>query len=91
MDSRVVNKLIRSEVWPLLRDHGFSRFESRTAFCYRGPFINVVNFQSFNAYLAVGVGCTTFSFGLNLGVYVMGSAREHLLKRDASGLLLPRE
>lgn len=91
MDSKAVNKLIRSEIWPLLRDQGFSKFESRTAFRYRGSFINVVNFQSFNSYLAAGVGCTTFSFGLNLGVYVLGSAGEHILKRDGSGLLLPRE
>lgn len=91
MDSKAVNKLIRSEAWPLLRDQGFSKFESRTAFRYRGPFINVVNFQSFNSYLAAGVGCTTFSFAINLGVYVIGSAREHFLKRDDSGLLLPRE
>ena len=91
MDSKVINKLIRSEVWPLLRDQGFSKFESRTALRYRGPFINVVNFQSFNAYLAEGIGCTTFSFVLNLGVYVIGSAHERFIKRDKGGLLLPRE
>jgi hypothetical protein len=91
MDSKVINKLIRSEVWPLLRDQGFSKFESRTALRYRGPFINVVSFQSFNAYLAEGIGCTTFSFALNLGVYVIGSAHERFIKRDKGGLLLPRE
>lgn len=91
MDSRVVNKLIRSEVWPLLRSQGFSGFESRTAFRYLGSFINVVNFQSFNSHLAEGLGCTTFSFGLNLGVYVVGCAQEDLVKKDDSGLLRPRE
>lgn len=92
MDSKAVNKLIRSEIWPILKEQGFSVFEKRTAFRYCGPFINVVNFQSFNSHLADGLGCTTFSFALNIGSYVLGSAREHLVKRSSSGgLLLPRE
>ncbi len=32
--------------------------------------IDVVNFQSFNRYNADVMGCTTFSFALNLGVYL---------------------
>jgi hypothetical protein len=30
-----------------------------------------VNFQSFNSYLAGGVGSTTYSFALNLGIYLL--------------------
>ena len=85
MDSNTVNKIIRSDVWPLLRTHGFVTADARTARRYRGHFIDVVNFQSFNKYLADGIGCTTYSFGLNLGIYVEGSPHETELKRDKAG------
>lgn len=91
MDSKTINKLIRSEIWPLLREAGFTRFEARNAYANRGPFINVVNFQSFNSYLAGGLGCTTFSFAVNLGVYIIGQQGEYGLPRDKAGQLAPRE
>jgi hypothetical protein len=91
MDSKAINKLIRSEVWPILREQGFSVFDARSAVAYIGPFINVVSFQSFNSYLAGGLGCTTFSFTPRLGVYVVGSPRQHRVKRDKDGRLRPFE
>jgi hypothetical protein len=91
MDSKIINKLIRSEIWPILRGYGFTTFESRTAFAYNGPFINVVNFQSFNSYKAEGLGCTTFSFAVNLGAHVLGCPSEDFVKVDKSGRLRPFE
>lgn len=91
MDSKTINKLIRSEIWPLLRQADFTRFEARNAFAYRGPFIDVVNFQSFNSYLAGSLGCTTFSFAVNLGVYIIGQPGEYRLPRDKAGQLVPHE
>ena len=91
MDSKVVNKLIRAEVWPLLRRQGFSKFNSRNAWRYREPLVDVVNFQSFNSYLAEGIGCTTYSFALNLGIYVFGSEVEERIKKDSDGRLMPQE
>lgn len=91
MDSKVVNKLIRSEIWPILREQGFSHFDSRNAFAYRGPFVNVVNFQSFSSRDAEALRCTTYSFCLRLGVYVLGSPWEHRLKRDKHGRVRPPE
>jgi len=85
MDSKVVNKLIRSEVWPALRYQGFSRFDTRTAWRDRGPIVDVVNFQSFNTHLADRLGCTTFSFALNVGVYLRGSAFDRRVRIDAAG------
>ena len=90
MDSRVVNKLIRSEVWPILREQGFTKFNARNAWRYRPPLIDVVNFQSFNAYLAEGVGCTSYSFGLNLGVYLQGG-HDTAIKRNKTGYLPPHQ
>jgi hypothetical protein len=91
MDSKTINKLIRSEVWPILRKQGFSVFDSRSAFAYKHPFINVISFQSFNSHLAEGLGCTTFSFTPRLGVYVIGSPGESRVKRDKAGRLRPLE
>src|SRR5580704_263095 len=91
MDSKAINKLIRSEVWPILRDQGFSVFDSRSAFAYKAPFINVVSFQSFNSYNAEVLGCTTYSFTPRLGVYVIGSPGEDHVKRDKAGRVQPFE
>jgi hypothetical protein len=91
MDSKAINKLIRTEVWPILHEQGFSVFGSRSAFAYKPPFINVFSFQSFNSYLAEGLGCTTYSFTPRLGVYVIGSPGEYRVKRDREDRLQPFE
>ncbi len=69
MDSRVVAKGIKTEIWPLLRREGFTNFSPKTAWRHTLEQIHVVNYQAFNSYLAQGVGCTTFSFALNLGIF----------------------
>lgn len=69
MNSAVVNRAIRSLVWPVLKDRGFSSFTSRTAWRDRETFVDVVNFQSCNWYHAGVMGCTTFSFAINLGIH----------------------
>ena len=69
MDSRDVNKRIRAVVWPALKERGFEKRSTRTAWRQRAQCVDVINFQSFNSYTASGLGCTTFSFGVNLGIY----------------------
>jgi hypothetical protein len=69
MDSQIVTKGLNRIIRPVLKDAGFTAFTSRTAWRYTSNKVDVVNFQSFNPYLADGVGCTTFSFAVNLGVY----------------------
>lgn len=69
MDSKDVSRAIRSRIRPLLKTAGFDRFTSRTAWRLCGSAIGVVNIQSFSSYLAAGVGCTTFSFAINLGCH----------------------
>lgn len=68
-DSRDVNRALREMIWPVLKTMGFSRRTQRTAWRDRVGSIQVVNFQSFNSYLAEGLATTTFSFGVNLGVF----------------------
>jgi len=52
-----------------------------------------VNFQSFNSYLAGSVGCTTYSFAVNLGCYLTYIpyewGQDRLKQKD--GRLLPKE
>lgn len=91
MDSSHVNRELRAVVRPSLQTHGFSAFTSRTAWRYREGRIDVVNFQSFNDYLATGVGCTTFSFALNLGVYLLDQPPPGRPLKEKSGQLRPEE
>lgn len=77
MDSRVVNREIRGEIWPVLREKGFDTFTSRTAWRHLIDRVWVVNFQSFNSYFSLVDGCTTFSFALNLGIYFYPLAGEN--------------
>jgi Domain of unknown function (DUF4304) len=70
MDSSVVNRQIRAEIWPMLRDNGFAQFTSRSAWRHQTDRIDVVNFQSFNSYNADVLDVTTFSFSVNLGSYL---------------------
>ena len=70
MDSTAVNREIRAEIRPLLKDAGFIAFTSRSAWRYHADRVDVVNFQSFNSYNAEVMGITTYSFAVNLGCYL---------------------
>lgn len=76
MDSRVVNREIRREIWPCLREKGFDTFSTRTAWRHLVDRVWLVNFQSFNSHFSSVDGCTTFSFALNLGIYFCRLAGE---------------
>jgi len=68
IDSKVVDKTLRERLWPELKAIGFRR-TGRTAWRDRPGAIQTVNVQSFNSYLADAIGATTYSFGVNLGVF----------------------
>ena len=90
MDSKIVNREIRSRVWPALRDAGFSVFSSRTAWRYGEAQIDVLNIQSFNRYNADILGVTTFSFCVNLGCYLTYLPPEWPIK-SRNAQLIPSE
>lgn len=71
MDSKIVNKQIRGEIRPFLKEAGFTRFTGRNSWRYTGSRIDVLNFESFNSYNASVMGCTTYSFAVNLGCYFL--------------------
>jgi hypothetical protein len=91
VDSKVVNRSIRDRVRPFLKAHGFAVFTSRSAWRYCGTRIEVVNFQSFNTYLAEVVGCTTFSFAINLGIYFLAIPARFPLPRNKDDGPMPAE
>jgi hypothetical protein len=70
MDSTVVNRSIRAEIWPLLKQSGFTANSSRTAWRIHADRIDVISFQSFNSYNAGVLNITTFSFAVNLGCFL---------------------
>ena len=91
MDSKVVAREIKREIWPLLRREGFMEFSPKTAWRHTPDQIHVVNYQSFNSYLAEGVGCTTFSFALNLGIFFRAIPFEYPVKKGPDPSVKPQE
>ena len=90
MNSKVVAREIKREIWPLLRREGFSEFSLKTAWRHTPDQVRVVNYQSFNSYLAAGVGCTTFSFSLNLGIFFRAIPFEYPVKKGPDPSLKPQ-
>lgn len=70
MDNRQVTKEINSVIRPILKKQGFDKFSGRTYWRYKTDRIDILNFQSFNAYNAKVVGCTTFSFAVKLATFI---------------------
>lgn len=91
MDSKVVAREIKREIWPLLRQEGFTEFSPKTAWRHTSEQIHVVNYQSFNSYLAEGVGCTTFSFALNLGIFFHAIPVEYPVRKGPDSSVKPQE
>jgi hypothetical protein len=69
VDGRVVGAAIRRRAHPVLNGAGFDEFTIRKAWRQSGQTIDHVTFRSFTSYIAAGVGCTTFSFSVEVGVY----------------------
>jgi hypothetical protein len=91
MDSKAVNREIRSAIWPLLKQQGFATFSTRTAWRHGDQKIDVVNFQSFNSYNADVLGITTFSFAVNLGTYLRYIPPQWPPKKIKDGVPYPAE
>lgn len=72
MDSRAVSRRFRQLLRPELEAAGFGAFTDRNAWLLGRDVTRVVNIQSFNDHTAYGVGCTTFSFSVNLGLHFAG-------------------
>lgn len=69
IDGRVVGKALNDAVRPLLKSAGFTRFAGRTAWRDSDYTVDFVSFRSFTRYIADGMGCTTYSFTGDVGVF----------------------
>jgi hypothetical protein len=70
MDSKIVSRELWKATRLLLKDSGWTSFTSRTARRFGDSHVDVINFQSFNSYLASAIGTTTYSFSVRLGCFV---------------------
>ena len=68
-DSKDVAKELKARIFPILRDAGFARFKTRTAWKDDAETIVVVDFKSLGSYLGSAVGVTSHSFGAVAGIY----------------------
>ena len=93
MDSKAVSRGIKSTIWSALKDKGFSYFTTRTAWRYHSDRIDVVNFLSFNSYHASVMHCSTFSFAVNMGCFLLYIPYEYGASniKEKGGQLLPDE
>jgi hypothetical protein len=91
VDNRAVTRTIGRIVWPFLRDVGFDSFTGRNAWRYVGKDVDVVNFQSFGGMLSDSVGCTSFSFQVNLGLWRTGETWRPPREKDPQGRPRPQE
>jgi len=90
MDSRIVNKELNFIIRPILKQNGFNNFSNRTYWRYHSNRIDIINFQSFNSYNSKILGCTTFSFSVNLSVYLTFVPEQTKIK-EKSGKKRPDE
>jgi hypothetical protein len=91
VDNRAVTRAIGRIVWPQLRAVGFESFTGRNAWRYLGEDVHVVNFQSYGGMLSDSVGCTSFSFQVNLGLWRPADALSTPRDTDAAGRPRPQE
>jgi hypothetical protein len=91
VDSKVVDQALRAVFWPPLKEAGFSRRTGRTAWRDRGIAVECVNVQSFNTYLADVMGSTTYSFGVNLGVFYEAIATRSAMRGFIKDFSRPKE
>ncbi len=90
MDSKQVTKEINSIIRPMLKSNGFNKFSGRTYWRYKLDRIDILNFQSFNSYNAEILGCTTFSFSVNLATF-LNYIQSDLDIKEQNGLKRPKE
>jgi hypothetical protein len=69
VDSKGVSAAIKADIWPRLRDAGFSRFADRKAWRYQPTVIQVVDLPALGSHQGSRVSVTPWSFSATVGVY----------------------
>ncbi len=90
MNSKIVTKEINSIIRPLLKENGFKKYTGRTYWRHHSDRIDILNFQSFNDYNASVIGCTTYSFAVNLATFLKYVPSQTEIK-EKNGIKKPAE
>lgn len=69
IDGKVVSRAVRAEVRPLLKEVGFASFTDCKGWRDTEFTVDHVTVRSFNAYNAGVLGCTSYSFTVEVGVF----------------------
>jgi hypothetical protein len=77
-----VTALIARRVRPLLREYGFTDFTGRRAWFVEDEVISHVTLNAVGSYFAGAVGCTSYSFSVEAGVYYRVLDRDLLRPQD---------
>jgi hypothetical protein len=90
ISSREVNVELRALVWPALQELGFTDRTHRVAWKDYPDTVGVVDFWSFGGLMAAGVGATSFSFQLEVGVRARCSSDNAAWVKVKEGKLRPK-
>lgn len=92
IDKKIVEKLLKEALWPVLKQHGFQTFKGRTAWRHAEKRIDVVEIQFFPKEKADQWDITPYSFALPVGCFFTFAASlyEPRIKREKE-LRLPDE
>jgi hypothetical protein len=69
VDGKVVGRAIKDSIRPLLKASGFTIHTDRKAWRPTEYTVDHVTFRSFNSYMAGALGCTTYSFTVEVGTF----------------------
>src|SRR5580698_5536526 len=89
--SALLNKPLRAQLFPILRNAGFEHMDARNAWSWRDDFIWVLNIRAVGAYFSSVTGWPPGSVGVWLGVFFAFGPRPNGLKTDEKGRLRPPE
>ena len=87
MDAREVTRRFRSDLWPTLKSHGFTRRTERVAWRDVGDSVDVIEVNLIGP-LADTIGCTSYSFGTSVAS-LPAYLRSNRVKSDPDGKLRP--
>lgn len=87
----LLDRAIKAQLWPLLKEHGFSRFTARNAWRFHADRIDVVHVQAFSVADAGYTRRGLDSFSVNLGCHLRYIPSHAGAIRERNGLPLPEE
>jgi hypothetical protein len=92
ISSPEINKVLRKNLSPILRQNGFSHVQPRRAWGWHGPCVWVLEIRAVGNYFSVVTGWPPMSVVVSTGVYYDFIPDEtHTVSADSQGHLCPRE